>query len=245
MKKFLIIPFIWIACAPGSEEITAQHIIDEAILTHGLHNPEGKKVSFTFRNKDYSMIRNEQGIMYTRSFQDSLGFVRDVLINISEFSRSVDGIPFELSEEWSVRYANSVNSVLYFVQLPYMLNDPAVIKKYQGTIQIKGKKYHQIEIRFKQEDGGVDFEDVFLYWFNTENFSMDYLAYSYLTDEGGIRFREAFNRRTSGGIVFQDYINYKPADKNIGLENLPTLFEKGELKELSRIINIKEKVEFL
>ena len=84
-------------------------------------------------------------------------------------------------------------------------------------------------MRFTEEDGGKDFEDVFLYWFDEQTFSMDYLAYSYITDGGGVRFREAFNKSEIGGIVFQDYINYKPEDKLTPLEEMGTLLIKGNL----------------
>ena len=65
---------------------------------------------------------------------------------------------------------------------------------------------------------------------------MNYLAYEYLTDAGGIRFRVAINRRTIEGVVFQDYENYK-APKNTSLDDLPKMYEKGELELLSLIVN--------
>ena len=63
---------------------------------------------------------------------------------------------------------------------------------------------------------------------------MDYLAYSYEVDGGGVRFREAYNTRKIGGVLFQDYVNYKHL-KNTDVSTFDILFEKGELKELSRI----------
>ena len=51
---------------------------------------------------------------------------------------------------------------------------------------------------------------------------------------GGVRFRSAYNSRKVGGIIFQDYINFKAA-VGTPLANLPKLFEQGKLKELSRI----------
>ena len=118
----------------------------------------------------------------------------------------------------------------------------SAIKKYKGITSIKGKSYHQVEVRFQEENGGKDFEDVFLYWFNPDSFTVDYLAYSYITDGGGVRFREAINRRSVKGITFQDYINYKPQDKSTPLSEMANLFENDELVELSRIENVNIRI---
>jgi len=53
-------------------------------------------------------------------------------------------------------------------------------------------------------------------------------------NKGGVRFRSAYNRRVIDGIIFQDFINYK-AKIGTPLFDLPSLYEKGELEELSRI----------
>lgn len=37
---------------------------------------------------------------------------------------------------------------------------------------------------------------------------MDFLAYEYNVNGGGVLFREAFNSRMIEGMRFQDYINY-------------------------------------
>ncbi|MCB0376061.1 MAG: hypothetical protein KDD04_09105 [Sinomicrobium sp.] len=84
--------------------------------------------------------------------------------------------------------------------------------------------------------GGEDFEDVYLYWVDKESFTTDYLAYEFHVNGGGLRFREAYNVRTVGGIRFVDYYNFKPKDKNVILDDLDRLFDRGELELLSEII---------
>ena len=114
------------------------------------------------------------------------------------------------------------------------MQDKAVKKSYQGTTTIKGKTYEILEIRFEQEGGGRDHDDVFHYWINQESNVIDYLAYNYQVNGGGVRLRSAYNSRNIGGIIFQDYVNYK-ADIGTPLGDLPKLLEQGKLKELSRI----------
>ena len=134
------------------------------------------------------------------------------------------------------RYSASVNSVHYFSTLPYGLNDKAVNKELLEEVFIKNNTYFKIKVTFNQEGGGEDFEDVFVYWINKETYKVDYLAYSY-QDPGeiGLRFREAFNERYVNELRFVDYKNYKPNKSNITIFELDDLFEKGQLKLLSKI----------
>jgi len=89
-------------------------------------------------------------------------------------------------------------------------------------------------VTFDQEGGGVDHEDVYVYWVHKQDMTVDYLAYSYQVNGGGVRFRSAYNRRKIGGIIFQDYINYKH-DKDTPVSSLDALYETGKLTELSKI----------
>ncbi len=65
-----------------------------------------------------------------------------------------------------VKYTSSVNSVLYFVQLPYLLNDPAVIKSYEGTQKVLGETYEVLKVTFRPSGGGEDFQDEYRYRFH-------------------------------------------------------------------------------
>jgi hypothetical protein len=64
---------------------------------------------------------------------------------------------------------------------------------------------------------------------------MDYMAYSYHTDGGGVRMREVRAAQEVGGIRFQDYINLKAANKDTPLDSMQYLYEKGALEKLSEI----------
>ena len=166
--------------------------------------------------------------------EDSTEEVRDILTN-EGLIREINGVQAAIPDTMAFKYANSVNSVIYFAVLPYRLNDEAVFKKYLGEVEIKGKAYDKIQVTFAEEKGGKDFEDIFIYWINRETHQLGYLAYQYETDGGGIRFREALNPRRVGGLLFQDYINYK-MDKNLAVEDADKLFEAGKLEKLSDII---------
>jgi len=140
-----------------------------------------------------------------------------------------------LTEERIGAFSRSVNSVAYFAFLPYGLNDAAAIKTYLGKTTIKGKEYHQVKVTFQAEGGGEHFEDEFLYWFGVDDSRMDYMAYSYHTDGGGVRMRDVRATREVGGIRFQDYNNLKAARKETPLDSMQVLYETGALVKLSEI----------
>ncbi len=240
---FTLLLFVW-SCenkASSSQKKTptqkGQEVIDQAIIAHGQHLFENATLSFLFRDRQYSARRSDAEYIYTRSFKDGSALIEDILINSTDFSRKKNGISIEIEKEWAEKFSRSINSVLYFFQLPYLLNDPAVKKIDQGIRQIKGANYYQIKVSFQIENGGEDFEDEYLYWIDVNTFEVDYLAYNYITDGGGVRFRSAINKRRVNGLLIQDYINYAPLNKKISLSSLITEFEKGALIERSRIIN--------
>lgn len=244
MRNVLIVLFsvlIFYRCIDKGPE-KAQVIIDKAIAAHGGTNFTGSTVSFEFRDMIYTAIREPDAYTYSRQFINQGDTITDLLNNSAEFIRILNGDTVSLHDTTQTKYANSVNSVLYFVQLPYLLNDPAVNKKYQGTTTIAGSTYEVVKVTFDAQGGGEDHQDEYMYWINQNSNMLDYLAYNYQTDGGGVRFREAYNRLERGGIIFQDYINYE-APMDVPLDKLPELLGKGELKELSRIENENIQVE--
>lgn len=214
-----------------------QAIVDKAIEAHGGKKFENVKIEFDFRGRHYTSTRNGGIFTYTREFSDSAGRIKDVLTNDS-FHREINGGLAKISEERAKAFTNSVNSVIYFALLPFGLNDPAVKKDYINETVIKDKTYHLVRISFEQEGGGKDYEDIFLFWISKDYFRVDYFAYSYKSDGGGIRFREAINPRTIGGILFQDYNNFKPGSDSVKLEQMQGLFETGGLEKMS-VINLE------
>ena len=248
---FLLLGSLFYSCSSNqssSEKSAAkpieQEVVDKSIAFHGMEKLGDADFSLTFRKMQYTYRLHNGVFEYTRTQTDSLErTVLDILKN-DGLVRLINQDTAQLDDETRAKYARSVNSVIYFFRLPFGLNDDAVIKKYQGKTSIKGKEYHEVRISFEQSGGGEDFEDVFLYWFDTEDYSMDYMAYLYHTDGGGMRFREAINQRRVEGVLIQDYINFKPEDETMDINNINELYENGELTELSRIINEEVKINF-
>ena len=238
---YLMVIITICSCSPRlagenkSELSKADRIIKQAILAHGGPAYETETIQFNFRNNNYIFSHLDGGYLYqsTKTTQDGSEII-DILNN-GNFTRTVDGVEKSLSDKDTRKFSDGLNSVIYFASLPYKLRDKAVFKKYVGEATVKGQKYHEIEIYFSEENGGTDHDDIFHYWISKENHTIDYLAYNYQVNGGGVRFRSAYNPSVVGGIRFQDYINFK-APVGTSLQDLPALYESGDLKELSRIL---------
>ncbi|WP_255080925.1 DUF6503 family protein [Lacihabitans sp. CCS-44] len=217
---------------------TAQSIVDECIGFHGGKKYDDLCVDFDFRNMHYTIENKKGQYIYTRMQVDSLGHKIVDMVTNDSFERNVDGVKTTVADSMAKKYTNSVNSVAYFFLLPKPLNDPAVNKELLGTTKIKDKEYYKIKVKFNEEGGGKDHNDVFMYWIEKQTKSMDYFAYSYETDGGGIRFREAFNQKTQNGIKYSDYKNYGFEDLKTKLEDLDVLFEQNKIPLKSEIINL-------
>ena len=240
MKRFvlfsIICSFSLIACKEKPQSIlSAKEIVNKSIEISGGEKFDASIIEFDFRDKHYKAIRNKGVFQLERHFKDSIFNIIDIVDN-DGFNRFVDEEKLEVPDSMAVKYTASVNSVHYFSVLPYGLNDASVIKTILGEETIKNKIYYKVQVTFKQEGGGEDFEDVFMYWINSNTFKTDYLAYSYNENDGlGFRFREANNERMVNGIRFVDYNNYKPKENTISVSDLGNLFETNQLELLSKI----------
>lgn len=239
MKFSILLPLILlISC---SQPPDPQNIVDLALAQSGTDGLDNAKVEFEFRGKEYGLEQNNGSFEMVRLWKDSIGLIRDEVSN-SGFKRQINGSLNDVADSMATKYTNSINSVIYFALLPYRLNDAAVIKEYLGEEKIEGSTYHKIKITFNEEGGGEDHDDEFIYWFDQSTHLIAYLAYSYHTVGGGMRFRKAINPRIINGVRIVDYINYKPKIE-VNLEEIGKAFTNQELIELSRIKLENVKVE--
>lgn len=239
LTLYSLLLLITVACQPKNP---GQTIIDQSIAAHGGDAWLGKRISFDFRKFHLVLEQREGQFRYERTYTDSTGTpVKEILTNDS-FTRLLNNQPQTLDTAQIGKYSRAVNSVAYFVLLPFKLADPAVRAEVVGESTVDGQVYDKVRVRFRAEGGGKDYGDVFFYWFNRQTHTMDYLAYS----EGGPRFRKAINQKVVGGIRFQDYINYKGEERDTtSVGQYDQRYSAGQLPELSRIEQTNIQVEDL
>jgi hypothetical protein len=238
MNRILTL-ILLIALTSCQEE--ADRIIESSIGYHGFENFYKEPVEFKFREYTYLIDRTQSPYLYTKKIQlqDSITgqtiIQIDSLWNSSEFSRSINGERLKLTEEDESRFSNSLNSVAYFYQLPLPLKDDAAIITLLENTLIEGKEYATLKVSFSEENGGTDHEDTYRYYFDISTYALSYLSYDFHINDGGVRFRKAY-QRPQGNFIFLDYDNYK-APKGTPLDSLPILFDKGKLELLSKIVS--------
>ncbi len=243
---------LWAACAdppePSPEPVagSAPAAVDTAAAgaaitlrraraAHGSDVLDHATVSFSFRGTPFTVERDGGRFAYTRDWTDSTGSGRDVLTN-DGLVRTVDGDEVPLDERAYRIAEEAVGSVVYFALLPYALADPAVQSRLAGADTLAGEPYRRVEVTFRQEGGGRDYQDRFLYWIHQDRATVDFLAYSYDDNGGGARFRQAVHPRTVGGVRFADYLNFSAEPLMPPLERLGRMWEADSLDLVSEIV---------
>jgi len=217
------------ACATDLDrgDPAAVGIIQEAIAEHGGDVFEGREILFEFRGTDFRVIREGGPFVYERSYRDASGrMVREGMENEGVWLE-LDGARVPVPPEEERRIESALNSTVYFGFLPIRLDDPSVVARDLGDAEIRGEPYRVVEVTFREEGGGEDWQDRFVHWFHAEDRTLDYFAYRYHRDGGGTRFREAVDRRSVDGLLVQDYVNYTAREGIEDIVDYPGLLEAG------------------
>lgn len=235
MRFLYVYLFLFIiSCKPKNESINAQQIIDATIQNSGASKVSSSKISFKFRDKSYEAFRKNGRFKLSRRLKNDTITIEDYITNTS-YQRSINNTKLSVNDSLKRSYSNAINSVHYFSVLPFGLNDAAVQKRILPSRKIAGKDYYKVEVTFKKNGGGEDYNDVFIYWVGKKDFLIDFLAYSFHTNGGGKRFRVVGKQHFSKGIRFVDYINYKPTDNEVKLIDLDIAFTNNKLQKVSDI----------
>ena len=231
------LPFLLLllACKDINDK-TVEEIINKSIEVSGFNTNE-IDITFDFRAYHYEFFRKDYNFTYARTTIKDDKKIRDELSSTKGLKRFIDSVPESLTDSLATVYSNSLNSVMYFFQLPKPLLDGAVHSELLDEIKIEGATYWTIKVYFSEEGGGDDYQDEYRYWINQDTYEIDYLAYNYTTEGGGIRFRKAINKKRVKGILFQNYQNFSPSNNFELLDSLPQIYEDGLLSQISLIEN--------
>lgn len=221
---------------PGASE--RLEIVDRAIEHHGGELFEQSRVRLTVASRSGiydvdSMVdgdRFEQRIR-TADGSDELEYRHNNMA--LEVTRG--GQPMEMDETEHARAERHVNQRMYFLFLPYKLNDPGVYKEDQGLEEWNGRPLHRVRITF--EPGASDGADsAYVYWFDPETARLEQFAYDY-SEGAGLRFRILRNYRRIGGLLFYDADNHglDTQDGGLTVDEINPIYVEEELPLVSRI----------
>lgn len=224
------------AAPPGASE--RLEIVDRAIEHHGGELFEQSRVRLTVASRSGSfhvdsMVdgdRFEQRIRNANESNEREHRRDNMALQVTE-----DGQPMEMDETEQARAESYVNQRMYFLFLPYKLNDPGVYKEDQGLEEWNGRQLHRVRISF--EAGASDgANSAYVYWFDPESARLEQFAYDY-SEGTGLRFRVLRNYRRIGGLLFYDADNYgrNTPDGGLTVDDINPAYVEDELPLVSEI----------
>ena len=218
------------------DDLSIEAIVDSVYHKNGSGLIDKSNISFDFREFQYAYLQGVHGVKQSRKFIDDKGQVIVDTWQGDSLTRTINGELVNLSKKDENAFKNSINSVFYFAYLPKALKDPAVITELLNEVEINEKMYYKIKVTFNEEGGGEDFHDIFIYWVGIEDYAMDYMAYQYFTNDGGIRFRAVDQVKEVNGILFKDYLNYAPKENLMNdYLSVDNVFSNDGMKLVSEI----------
>ena len=189
------------SCNSKKSSLTAQQVIDNTIAFSGVSKVSNSKITFKFRDILYTAVRKEGNYTLDRIFKKDTSTINDIIFN-KGYQRFVNYIPVATIDSLKIKYSNAVNSVHYFSVLPLGLNDKAVQKKILPSSKINGKEYYKIEISFSEDGGGEDFQDIFIYWINKDDFLNSLVPMVVEQTPRGERAYDIYSRLLKERIIF-------------------------------------------
>ena len=223
-------------------------IVDRAIEHHGGELFESSRVRLTVasRSGSFDVDSTTDGDRFEYVIRASAGDdQREYRRDNAALEVTEGGEPMEMDETEHVRAESYVNQRMYFLFLPYKLNDPGTYKEDQGLEEWNGRQLHRVRVTFEPgSSAGAD--SAYVYWFDPETARLEQFAYDY-SKGTGLRFRILRNYRRIGGLLFYDADNYglNTLDGGLTVDDITPTYVEEELPLVSRIEHRDVQVEQL
>ncbi len=221
---------------PGTSE--QLEIVDRAIEYHGGELFEQSRVRLTVasRSGSFDVDSMADGDRFEQRIRASNGSdEREYRRDNTALEVTEGGQPMEMDETRYARAESYVNQRMYFLFLPYKLNDPGTYKEDQGLEEWNGRQLHRVRVTF--QPGASDGADsAYVYWFDPETARLEQFAYDY-SEGAGLRFRVLTNYRRIGGLLFYDANNYglNTRDGGLTVDDINPVYVEDELPLVSQI----------
>jgi len=236
MIKYLgifILLFSFFSCKEESKRtavVDADTLLENTINAHGGNLYKNSIISFKFKSFNYTLKRDDNDYEYQMIREE-----KDVLKEAKTFNGGFeyfeDGEQKELSARLSSMFTNRINSMAYWIYIPYEFSTNDAIKEYIGKDVLRGNEYHKLKITYRQFEGLPEDDRIYILWIDTKKFEIDFVAVGNLNDTNGKKFYAAGNKRKIKGMLFSDYemYNTKTKSKEINFEDLGTSYNIGAM----------------
>ena len=221
---------------PGTSD--RLEIVDRAIEHHGGELFESSRVRLTVasRSGSFDVDSTTDGDHFEYVIRDSEeSDEREYRRDNRALEVTESGEPMDMDEREQVRAESYVNQRMYFLFLPYKLNDPGTFKEDQGLEEWNGRQLNRVRVTFEPgSSAGAD--SAYVYWFDPETARLEQFAYDYSAGTG-LRFRTLRNYRRIGGLLFYDADNYglNTPDGGLTVDDITPAYVEEELPLVSQI----------
>lgn len=225
------------ATCAAAERVTRLDLVDRSIEFHGgeLFTASQVKLTACSRSGCAKIVSRVDDGLFEHDVTATVGgAMRRVKIDNDRVEWWVDGERRIPDAEMVGSLRDWAMSKVYFVFLPYRLNDPDVFKEDRGSETWRGRALRRVKVTFRA-GSSTDADDEYTYWFDPETGVMVQFAYSYSGDPGGLRFRRLYNYRRLKGLAFHDQENLGVEGEGLSVDQITPAFVAERMRPVSRI----------
>jgi len=225
----LAIVFSFLGCKKSSKKLSAQDILEKAIIAHGGDSYNNSIITFGLDDLQYKLLRNNT-------------------VRQSEITRHIDSTVYKATYKngYAQHYINDIeqketyfskkfidarlDGFSFVFSIPHSLKRNSIKLKKLEDVKIKNINYYVV----KATEEIIDKNDIneFIIYVNPNTFLVEYTALEYDLHLNLKIFKRAHNTRIIKNIVFSDYYSFKPHLDTTKLEDLYKYFNASDLKEL-------------
>jgi len=226
------------AVAGESVKVPTLPIVEKSIAFHGgeIFSHSLSSLEVCSRSGCFTVRAKLDGGLFEYVVESQSGESRrKVLWNNDETREWRDGQPVELDEPAAQKARDFVSARTYFPHLPFRLADAAAWKEDLGLETWGQRRLHKVKVTFTP-GSSTDSDDEYLYWFDPETGRLVQFAYSFKGSNGtGLRFREMFDERRVGGVLFADQTNLGAEAPGLSVDDITPSFVQEKMEEVSTV----------
>ncbi len=228
-----------LASAPVTEPVPTSRldVVDRAIEHHGgeVYGHSETELDLCSKSGCFHVVARIDGDRWAYAVSGKSGDSR-LLVRSTDQELTVrrDGRPEPVTADKEQSFRDWAMARVYFCFLPFRLNDLSVMKQDLGPVDWDGRRLHKVKVTF-QTGTSTDAGDQYMYWFDPETARLEYFAYSYDDNGGGLRFRRAVRHRRIGGLLFFDQENLGADGPGLSVDAIDAAYVRDSMRHVSTV----------
>ncbi len=230
-----LLPFAALGEQPA--ETSRPAIVDRAIEHHGgeLYRHSETGVDLCSKSGCFHVVALLDGDRFVYTVAGTSGGARlEVRSSNDALEVRRDGEPLAVEPGGEQKYRDWAMARVYFCFLPFRLGDPSVRHQDLGLVDWDGRRLHKVKVTF-EAGTSTGAGDEYVYWFDPESARLEYFAYSYDDNGGGLRFRRTVRHRRAGGLLFSDQENFGADGPGLSVDAIDAAYVRDAMRHVSTV----------